>query len=151
MVVASLIAAVLLGWFLARRDADHPAPMLPMDLFQRPMFALSAATSVCSFSVQGLAMVALPFPKWTDGRAYSLARTLRIRLRYLGQLRAVGDVIADMAPQLQRTGFDAAVLRAGESIAVARRMLDFFPAFYQADAHERRPHFARNGTAKASA
>ena len=61
LVVAELVAAVLLGWFLTRRNADHPAPMLPMDLFQRPMFALSAATSVCSFSVQGLAMVALPF------------------------------------------------------------------------------------------
>ena len=61
LVVAELIAAVLLGWFLTRRNADHPAPMLPIDLFQRPMFALSAATSVCSFSVQGLAMVALPF------------------------------------------------------------------------------------------
>jgi MFS transporter, DHA2 family, multidrug resistance protein len=61
LVVAELVAAVLLGWFLTRRNADHPAPMLPIDLFQRPMFALSAATSVCSFSVQGLAMVALPF------------------------------------------------------------------------------------------
>jgi DHA2 family multidrug resistance protein-like MFS transporter len=61
LVVAELVAAVLLGWFLTRRNADHPAPMLPIDLFRRPMFALSATTSVCSFSVQGLAMVALPF------------------------------------------------------------------------------------------
>ena len=44
-----------------RRQADHPAPMLPIDLFRRPMFALSAATSVCSFAVQGLAFVSLPF------------------------------------------------------------------------------------------
>jgi DHA2 family multidrug resistance protein-like MFS transporter len=35
--------------------------MLPIDLFRRPMFALSAATAVCSFAVQGLAFVALPF------------------------------------------------------------------------------------------
>ncbi len=46
---------------MIRRDADHPAPMLPIDLFRRPMFALSAATSVCSFAVQGLAFVSLPF------------------------------------------------------------------------------------------
>ena len=46
---------------MTRRDADHPAPMLPIDLFRRPMFALSAATSVCSFAVQGLAFVSLPF------------------------------------------------------------------------------------------
>jgi DHA2 family multidrug resistance protein-like MFS transporter len=54
-------AALLIGWFMIRRDADHPAPMLPIDLFRRPMFALSAATSVCSFAVQGLAFVSLPF------------------------------------------------------------------------------------------
>src|SRR6478735_4074417 len=61
LVGLELGAAVLLGWIMIRRDADHPAPMLPVDLFRRPMFALSAATSVCSFSVQGLAFVALPF------------------------------------------------------------------------------------------
>jgi MFS transporter, DHA2 family, multidrug resistance protein len=44
-----------------RRQADHPAPMLPIDLFRRPLFALSAATSICSFAVQGLAFVSLPF------------------------------------------------------------------------------------------
>ena len=46
---------------MIRRQADHPAPMLPIDLFRRPMFALSAATAVCSFSVQGIAFVSLPF------------------------------------------------------------------------------------------
>jgi MFS transporter, DHA2 family, multidrug resistance protein len=61
VVVIELIAAVLLGWLLTRRQADHPAPMLPIDLFRRPMFALSAATAVCSFAVQGLSFVALPF------------------------------------------------------------------------------------------
>jgi DHA2 family multidrug resistance protein-like MFS transporter len=61
LVAIELIAGLALGWFLLRRQADHPAPMLPIDLFRRPMFALSAATSVCSFIVQGLAFVALPF------------------------------------------------------------------------------------------
>jgi DHA2 family multidrug resistance protein-like MFS transporter len=56
-----LAAALLLGWIMIRWDAGHPAPMLPVDLFRRPMFALSAATSVCSFAVQGLAFVSLPF------------------------------------------------------------------------------------------
>jgi MFS transporter, DHA2 family, multidrug resistance protein len=60
-VVVELIGAVVLGWLLNRRQADHPAPMLPIDLFRRPVFALSAATSVCSFAVQGLAFVSLPF------------------------------------------------------------------------------------------
>ena len=61
LVGLELGAALLLGWMMTRRDADHPAPMLPIDLFRRPMFALSAATSVCSFAVQGLAFVSLPF------------------------------------------------------------------------------------------
>jgi DHA2 family multidrug resistance protein-like MFS transporter len=61
LVSAELVGAILLGWILTRRNADHPAPMLPIDLFRRPMFALSAATSVCSFAVQGLAFVSLPF------------------------------------------------------------------------------------------
>ena len=56
-----LVTALVLGFILTRRHADHPAPMLPIDLFSRPMFALSAATAVCSFAVQGLAFVSLPF------------------------------------------------------------------------------------------
>ena len=61
LVSVELTAAIVLGWFLTRRHAHHPAPMLPIDLFRRPLFALSAATSICSFSVQGLAFVSLPF------------------------------------------------------------------------------------------
>jgi DHA2 family multidrug resistance protein-like MFS transporter len=61
IVVGELVAGVLFGWLLIRRQADHPAPMLPIDLFRRPVFALSAATAICSFSVQGLAFVSLPF------------------------------------------------------------------------------------------
>jgi DHA2 family multidrug resistance protein-like MFS transporter len=61
LVLLELTAAILLGWLLTRRHADHPAPMLPIDLFRRPVFALSAATAVCSFAVQGLAFVSLPF------------------------------------------------------------------------------------------
>src|SRR5580698_10371267 len=61
MVSLELAAALVLGWVLTRRHADHPAPMLPIDLFRRPVFALSAATAVCSFAVQGLAFVSLPF------------------------------------------------------------------------------------------
>jgi MFS transporter, DHA2 family, multidrug resistance protein len=61
LVAAELAGAVLLGLLLIRRQADHPAPMLPTDLFRRPVFALSAATAVCAFAVQGLAFVSLPF------------------------------------------------------------------------------------------
>jgi DHA2 family multidrug resistance protein-like MFS transporter len=61
LVTAELVSGLVLGLILIRRQADHPAPMLPIDLFRTPMFALSAATSVCSFAIQGLAFVSLPF------------------------------------------------------------------------------------------
>jgi uncharacterized protein (DUF934 family) len=90
-------------------------------------------------------LITLSFPKWTDGRAYSQAHLLRARLRYAGQIRAVGDVVADMAPLLQRCGFDAAVLRAGQNTAVAERALSFFKPLghYQGDVIESRPLFVR--------
>jgi MFS transporter, DHA2 family, multidrug resistance protein len=61
IVLIELACAVLFGWILIRRQADHPAPILPIDLFRRPLFALSAATAICTFAVQGLAFVSLPF------------------------------------------------------------------------------------------
>jgi len=61
LVVIELVAALALGILLTRRHAGHPAPMLPIDLFARPMFALSAATAACAFAAQGLAFVSLPF------------------------------------------------------------------------------------------
>jgi uncharacterized protein (DUF934 family) len=98
------------------------------------------------------ALVALQFPKWIDGRAYSQARLLRSRYRYAGELRAVGDVVADMAPLLERTGFSAAALRHDQSIDVAERALGFFPGHYQGDARDNRPLFALPpGTADALA
>lgn len=90
-----------------------------------------------------LSLIELNYPKWTDGRAYSQARLLRVRHRYAGELRATGQVIADMAAQLYRTGFDSVRLRDGESAEVAQRMLHRFAQFYQADAHEPQVRFAR--------
>lgn len=91
-----------------------------------------------------LALVALEFPKWVDGRAYSQARTLRARLQYAGEVRAVGDVVVDMMPLLARTGFDAAALRAGQNQRHAERALGFFTEYYQGDVREPRPLFARH-------
>ena len=58
---AALLTMLVAGGLLLRRQAGHPAPMLPVDLLRRPMFALSAVTSMCSFATQGLALVSLPF------------------------------------------------------------------------------------------
>lgn len=90
------------------------------------------------------ALVALEFPKWVDGRAYSQAHVLRARLRYAGEIRATGEVLVDMMPLLQRCGVDAVVLREGERQASAERALGFFPAgHYQGDVLQPNPLFAR--------
>lgn len=97
-----------------------------------------------------LTLVALQFPKWIDGRAYSQARLLRSRYRYRGEVRAIGEVLVDMLPLLQRTGFDAVLLRHDQSVAAAERALAFFPGHYQGDVHDNRPLFAKPpGTAEA--
>ncbi|NVM79813.1 DHA2 family multidrug resistance protein-like MFS transporter [Duganella sp. SG902] len=56
-----LAATVILFALLLRRQAGHAAPILPVDLFKRPLFTLSALTAVCTFAAQGLAFVSLPF------------------------------------------------------------------------------------------
>ena len=89
-----------------------------------------------------LALVALQFPKWVDGRAYSQAKVLRARYRYAGQIRAIGEVLVDMLPLLQRTGFDAVAMRADQSRDAAERALGFFRGHYQGDALDNRPLFA---------
>ncbi len=61
LVLTPLAVALISGALLLRRQAGHPAPMLPVDLLRRPMFALSAFTGVASFATQGLAFVSLPF------------------------------------------------------------------------------------------
>lgn len=91
----------------------------------------------------GWSMVALQFPKWTDGRAYSQARLLRTRLRFGGEVRATGEVLVDMLPLLQRSGFDAVQLRGDQSLDSAQRALRFFAGHYQGDTVEPRPLFAR--------
>jgi DHA2 family multidrug resistance protein-like MFS transporter len=60
-VALQFAGAAVVGFFFVRRQIALPAPMLPVDLFRRPIFALTVATSVCSFLAQTCAYVALPF------------------------------------------------------------------------------------------
>jgi uncharacterized protein (DUF934 family) len=89
------------------------------------------------------ALIALHFPKWIDGRAYSQAHLLRARSRFAGEVRATGEVLVDMLPLLQRSGFDAVALRADQSVDAAKRALGFFPAYYQGDVVVTEPRFGR--------
>ncbi|HEV7817333.1 MAG TPA: MFS transporter, partial [Janthinobacterium sp.] len=56
-----LAATLFFFTLLLRRQAGHAAPMLPVDLFRRPLFLLSVLTAICTFTTQSLAFVSLPF------------------------------------------------------------------------------------------
>ena len=60
-----------------------------------------------AYDLPRLAVVAVAFPKYRDGRAYTSARLLRERLNYTGEVRAVGDVLQEQAGFMIRCGMDA--------------------------------------------
>ncbi len=94
-------------------------------------------------SLEGVDRIDLAFPKFTDGRAYSQAFLLHRRLGFKGEIRATGDVLVDQLVQMQRSGFDVAVLRADQDLAVAQAQFDRYQAFYQGDAVTVKPVFSR--------
>ena len=96
-----------------------------------------------TLDLAGVDRIDLHFPKFTDGRAYSQAFLLRRRMGFQGEIRATGDVLIDQLVQMQRSGFDVAVLRAGVDASAAQRQFERFSAFYQGDAVHPNPLFAK--------
>ena len=80
----------------------------------------------------GLKLIAINFPKYGDGRGYSIARLLRERYGYKGELRAIGVVARDHLQLMAQCGFDSFQLREGEDAVVALKGLDDFTKGYQA-------------------
>ncbi|MCA9610178.1 MAG: DUF934 domain-containing protein [Myxococcales bacterium] len=78
-----------------------------------------------------LELVVIEVPKFTDGRAYSLARLLRDRHGYRGSLRAVGDVLRDQLLFFFRCGFDAFELAEGKDVDDALAAFRDFSVTYQ--------------------
>ena len=93
-------------------------------------------------ALDGVERIDLNFPKFTDGRAFSQAFLLRRRLGFKGEIRATGDVLIDQLVQMQRSGFDVAVLREDQNLDFAQAQFDRYKAFYQGDAVAVQPHFA---------
>lgn len=104
-------------------------------------------------ALEGVTRIDLHFPKFTDGRAFSQAFLLRRRREFSGEIRATGDVLVDQLAQMERSGFDVAVLRADQDMATAQRVLAAYPGYgvgkYQGDAVDVQPHFkeSREGAA----
>jgi uncharacterized protein (DUF934 family) len=81
--------------------------------------------------LRNLAMVALAFPKFRDGRAYSQARLLRERYGYTGELRATGDVLRDQFQFLVRAGFDSFEVKKPADARVFAQSAARYSVFYQ--------------------
>jgi uncharacterized protein (DUF934 family) len=79
----------------------------------------------------GITLIAIAFPAYTDGRGYSLARLLRTRYGYEGELRAVGDVLIDTIHYQSRVGFDSFLVKAGHDPQKALAALHAFSVHYQ--------------------
>ena len=114
---------------------------------QNDQYFLAIANDMdpASLNLDGVTRIDLSFPKFTDGRAYSQAFLLRRRLGFTGELRATGDVLIDQLVQMERTGFDVAVLRADQNLDFAPAQFDRYSSFYQGDAVTVKPHFADEG------
>src|SRR5205085_10127849 len=86
-----------------------------------------------------LAAVALVFPTFRDGRAYSQARLLRERYRYRGELRATGQVLRDQFLYMLRAGFDAFEVTKPADADAFTEATRRYSAFYQPAGHGRGP------------
>ncbi|WP_304190975.1 DUF934 domain-containing protein [Phenylobacterium aquaticum] len=100
-----------------------------------------------AYDLPRLSVVALAFPKFTDGRAYSSARILRQRLGYRGEIRAVGDVVVEQGGHMIRCGFDAFAPADGSQPAQWAHVANRHRHVYQRAADTKAPAYVERGEA----
>lgn len=93
------------------------------------------------------AVIAVEFPRFVDGRGYTIARLLRERHGYRGELRAVGNVLRDQLLAMARCGFTAFELDPSKRLEDALSAFDDFSVSYQPAADERLPLWKRQARA----
>lgn len=93
--------------------------------------------------LEGLDLIAVRFPTFTDGRGLSTAAVLRSRLGYSGTICAVGDVLRDQLAPMRRCGFDSFALRDDVDVDSAILGLETMAHYYQGDTLDPRPLFRR--------
>jgi uncharacterized protein (DUF934 family) len=81
--------------------------------------------------LEHFSLIALEFPAFADGRAYSYARLLRDRYGYKGELRAVGDVLLEQLHFMHRVGFDAFLVENDDAVAAWETALADLSVWYQ--------------------
>lgn len=149
------------SWTLLREVAsldDVPAAtqvILPLTLWRthRPILAARDDVGVwltpsddpdaVAGDVARLPLIAVDFPKFVDGRGYSIARLLREKYQFAGELRAIGDVLRDQLYYMSQCGFNAFAVRADRSVADAIAGLDDFSDNYQSTVARPVPLFRR--------
>ena len=94
-----------------------------------------------AYDLPRIALVALQFPKFLDGRQYSNAQILRERYGYTREVRAVGDVLREQAGFMLRSGFDAFEPADGSTPDQWERATHRFRHVYQRAADDREPAF----------
>jgi len=99
--------------------------------------------SALAQKIRNAARIDVNFPKFSDGRGFSIARLLRERYGYKGELRAVGQVARDHLYYMEQCGFDAFLLREGEDVAEALAAFDDFSEAYQTTVAQPVPLFRR--------
>jgi phosphoadenosine phosphosulfate reductase len=152
-------------WTLLREAAslaDVPAgvpAIVPLALWRSERTALLARGDVgvwlapaddpdsLADDVAALPLIAIDFPKFTDGRGYSIARLLRDRHGFKGELRAIGDVLRDQLFALAQCGFDAFAIRADRDASEALASLDDFASVYTSTSRIPQPWFRRRAAA----
>ena len=99
----------------------------------------------------GLGLIALRFPRFQDGRAYSQARLLRERHGFCGELRATGNVLRDQLAFMERCGFDAFEVDGRVSLADAVAALGEMSVWYQPAGDDRMPAWRLRASARPAA
>lgn len=98
-----------------------------------------------------IALVAVSFPSFTDGRGYSQARLLRERFQFAGEVRAVGEILIDQLFYLQRCGVETFALRDDQDLPSAQRAFAAFSDSYQTTVNQAPLFRRRAASAPASA
>jgi uncharacterized protein (DUF934 family) len=109
------------------RRVVNESPLSP----EEKVLRLEPADDPAAVALEGVARVDVSFPKFGDGRGYSIARLLRERRGYRGELRAVGHITRDLLYFLESVGFDAFELREGEDPRAALASFEDFSYSYQ--------------------
>jgi uncharacterized protein (DUF934 family) len=162
-------------WTVVRAAEDGSLPavdalpagkiIVPLALWQAARDPLTASRSAAEIAVwlapdsepadivgdlDKIALVAVDFPVFRDGRGFSIARLLRERYGYKGEIRAIGDVLRDQLRFMFRCGFDAYAVRADKDLHDALKAFDEFTVQYQGAVDDPSPLFRRREAAAAA-